>query len=135
MINLDLKYSQDGHLDIAGDEEALLELCAALKLCADNGFEVELQVVSDTQPAPHEKMLTNIVISINDHDNLFSVSTHTLTIEGDENFLLNLRSNIPWDAVDHQSGLSCHVHYDRISFSDYLDNESIDVILTKKRRS
>ena len=135
MINLDVRYSQDEDVDIAGDEDALMELCAGLKLCADNGFEVELEVVSDIQPAPFEKLLTSIVISINDYDNSFSVSQDALIIEGDENFLLNLRSNIPWDVADTQSGLSCHVHYDRSSFSDYLDDESIDVILTKKRRS
>jgi len=135
MNNLDVRYTQLEEVEIAGDEDALLALCASLELCAVNGFEVELEVVSDIQPAPYEKLLTGIFISINDCDNLFSVSQDALIIEGDESFLLNLRSNIPWDAVDTQSGLSFHVHYDRSSFSDYLDDKSIDVILTKKRRS
>ena len=135
MINLDVRCTHGQDVDIAGDEDALLELCSALKLCVSNGFEVELEMASDIDPAPYDQLLAKIVISINDSCNTFSVSEGTLIIEGDESFLLNLQSNIPWDAQDTHSGLSYHVHYDRISFGDYLDDESIDLILTKKRKS
>jgi len=134
MIDLDVKYLQTEGVEIAGDEESLLALCEALESCAKSGFDVGLQVGSSFVPGPHEKMLTGIVISINDMDNLFSVSDEMLQIEGDENFMLHVRSHIPWDAMDTHSGLSCQVHYDRSSFSDYLDEGSIDIVLTKKRR-
>ena len=135
MINLDIRCTQGQEVEIAGDEEALLQLCSALKLCASNGFEVELEIASDSDPTPYNKLLAIIAISINDSKNAFSVSEKILIIEGDESFLSNLQSNIPWDAQDTHSGLSYHVHYDRISFGDYLDDESIDLILTKKRKS
>lgn len=135
MINLDVRFSQNDGVEIAGDEDALQELRAGLKWCAENGFDFELPVASSLDPSPYEKLLSRIVISMNDMDNVFSIVGDALVIQGDDNFLLNVRSNIPWDAVDSHSGLSCHVHYDRSSFSDYLDEDSLDVLLTKKRRA
>ena len=134
MINVDVRYTLGEGADIAGDEGALQELCAAIELCVQHGFEVDLESSSNINPAPYKKLLKRIVISIHDSSNTFSVSDDALLIEGDENFLLTVRSNIPWDADDPHSGLCSHVHFDRISFSDCLDDESIDVILTKKRK-
>jgi hypothetical protein len=57
--------------------------------------------------------------------NKFSAVNQGLVISGNDEFL----ENLPYDTTQPASGIAYHIHYDRISFGDFLDEDSLDVIL------
>lgn len=65
--------------------------------------------------------------------NTISAEDGRVTLAGTQQFFENLSSNIPWDVEDPSTGISYHIHYDRVSMGWLLSEKSMDMILTKVR--
>lgn len=131
---IEITYSPEDEVNIEGDEKSLIELCTALRNCSNSGI-VEIQTKPDLDPSPYEHLLNKLIIKLNNNINKLSVLDDALIIEGNKEFLLNFEANIPWDAEDTTSGINYHVHYDNVSFGEYLSDDSLDAVLSKKRKN
>ena len=127
---LELKFSPNEEISIEGNAKSLLQLCSALESHLEL-FPIELPAKSDISPEPYHQLLTSLTIKTNSEFNGFSVAGAALTIEGNSDFFNNLKANIPWDAEAPEPNIHYHVHYDKISFGNYLSENSLDAIISK----
>ena len=130
MKMMEIRYSAKEDIDITGTSIEFQKLHHVLLSLID-GKKRFLYVETSTgfDPAPYDSCLKGIEFRRNDTNKIFSNGTY-LVIQGTNEFLENLALNLPRDKEAESSCTSCHIHYDWISFGQYLPEGSTGLILT-----
>lgn len=131
---LRIKFSPGEAVDVEGTATDFLALRSRIFGMIEAGeTEVTQPVDISFDPLPYESFLAGIEVRAS-NINRVSVVNQLLVITGNESFLNNLAMNLPCKAEQPSSGVQFHVHYDRISFGDFLDDDSMDLILSVRRQ-
>ncbi|MEE9391843.1 MAG: hypothetical protein V3W41_04980 [Planctomycetota bacterium] len=127
---LRISHTTNEDANIEGDASDWLALRRRILALLD-GAEVRMlcKAAIEFDPAPYESVLSHLEIG-RTKANMISVRASCLVVNGDDDFLSNLASNLPTESDSTASGVSYHVHYDWISFGDFLAENSMGVILT-----
>lgn len=75
-------------------------------------------------PAPYESVMSELTISASDTTRI-DLSDHVIRIDGNREFLKNLALNLPIGDFEK----NYHIHYDWISFPQYLSKGDPDIVL------
>jgi hypothetical protein len=119
-------------IDLEGSRQDLLDLQIAILKILKSG-RAELLVPADTSfdPSPYDAVVCAISVVVSTADKgRVTVSDDHLLVVGPERMLRNFAANLPCNASPPRSGLQYHVHYDRISFEDCLDENSMHLVIS-----
>lgn len=126
----------DNELDIEGTNQDFRDLQSAIRqvisLKEQSGVVIQCDV--DFDPSPYEIRCKQLLIQVKSGPNQFLVSNDALQIIGSSDALLNLSENFPIDAdCDVRNSIRYHIHYDVISFPEYVSSNSPSVTLSLRQ--
>ncbi|BBM85386.1 hypothetical protein [Candidatus Uabimicrobium amorphum] len=130
---LEVSYSLlTQELSMEGSSQQLRDFVDVIERClVDKHCEVNL--ITNFDPSPYDRALNGLKLVFSDSKNEIRVVDDCLIIEGNEELFKSLAMNLPYDAEDPTSGIPYHIEYDRISFGHILNDNSLDMNITKKR--
>ena len=120
-----VKYSNNGEILLIGSRSELNKLHIKLiEMLNSENKEFYIKLDSNYDPAPYEYIAERIAFSIS-IVNTIEIKSNTLAVRGAEGFIESFARNLPFD-VDNTP---YHVHYDYISFSQFLTEDSPEVVI------
>ena len=119
-----IKYSANNEISIEGSKDEFSRLMDSItKLIYSDGDAISINVETNFNPEPYDNHGIGLTIKIN-KSNSIEITEKKLIISGEQNFLLSIASNLPFDV----ESIPYHVHYDAISFPQYLNENSPDIV-------
>ena len=127
MIN---RYSAPYELDITGPvsgweawEKQLLEMLA--------NHQMRISLVGDetAEAAPYERCLSELQIRLTDSKIRFRVDSDVLVLEADKKHISKFINNFPI-VSEENAAKGYHIHYDKIGYEAYFEDDSLDIVLT-----
>ena len=119
-----IKYSSNGELSVEGAQiemELLSDKIDNFITSEKESICIELEM--DYDPSPYERVLNKLIFSRAIESNVH-VTDNTLTFSGQNEFFESISSNLPY-GVDETP---YHIHYDSISFPQYLKPEAPEIV-------
>ncbi len=126
---IEIRYSTEAEdVDITGTSIEFQSLHNDLLMMLYQGnSSLYVEASTDFDPAPYDSYLEGIELKKADINEIL-IHGHSLVVQGNQEFLQSLAINLPRDEEKKSSCSSHHIHYDWISFGQYLSEGSTGLI-------
>jgi hypothetical protein len=120
-----VRYSRNNEISIEGSIDKLAKFHQdILDFVRSEKIEFVTVLNFSFNPAPYESAAINIIFRIADENSVY-IDGKSLFFTGAKEFFSDFAHNIPFD-VDT---IPYHVHYDYISFPEFLNETSPDLVI------
>ncbi len=125
-----IRYSENEDVEIKGSTLEFMELRQVFQSIATKKLShIIFNVEEDFDPSPYSMVLSELKCVLAT-ENCIQPKDGKLIISGTAEFYNSLSGSIPVEVDDPVSGMNYHVHYDWVSFDQYLGVNAIGIIFS-----